>query len=126
MSDTGAVQVDGLKDLLNALQRHGVAVTDMKSVMADVGTIVADDARPLTRPRSGVLAGTLRPSKTKTKAVVRAGGARAPYAGAQHFGWAARNIAPKLYLYTALDRRRADVLARFDRGLDNIIHDRKP
>lgn len=126
MADKGAVQVDGLKDLLNALQRHGVALADLKSVMAEVGGLVAETARPLTRPRSGTLAGTLRPSKTKTKAVVRAGGARAPYAGPQHFGWPARNITPKLFLYTALDRRRADVLARFDAGIENIIHDRRP
>lgn len=122
---TDGVRVTGLREFTRYLERIGVAVEDLAAVMADVGELIASAARPLTRPQSGVLAGSIRPSRTKSRAVVRAGNARTPYAGVQHFGWAARNIAPKLYLYDALDRRRADVLARFDTGINNIINNKK-
>lgn len=120
-----AVRVTGLRETVRDLQRIGIQVSDLTSVMHDVGSMVADAAKPLTRPKSGALAGNIRPSRTKTKAVVRAGGARIPYAGVQHFGWAARNIRPKLYLYAALDSRRSEVLARFETGISNIVHNKK-
>lgn len=123
--DTDAVRVTGLREWTRYLERLGVAAADLSGVMRDVGEMIASTARPLTRPASGVLAGSIRPSKTKTRAVVRAGTARVPYAGVQHFGWASRNIRPKLYLYDALDRRRGEVLTRFDTGISNIINDKK-
>ena len=120
-----AVRVTGLREFTRDLERIGVAASDLSGVMADVGELVAGAARPLTRPKSGRLAGSIRPSKTKTRAVVRAGGAKVPWAGPQHFGWSARNIRPKLYLYAALDQRRAEVLGRFDQGIDNLINNKK-
>lgn len=116
-----AVRVDGLRKFTTALNNIGVELDDLKNVMGDVGEVVASAARPLTRPKSGQLAGTIRPSRTKNKAVVRAGTARAPYAGVIHFGWAARNIRPNPYLYIALDKRRDEVLQRFDQEIASLV-----
>lgn len=121
-----AVRVKGLREFTRYLEKVGVAASDLSAVMQDVGDDIAAAARPLTRPKSGTLAGSIRPAKTKTQAKVRAGSARVPWAGPQHFGWARRNIAPKLYLYRALDQRRTQVLARFDQGVQNIIDGKKP
>ena len=122
---TDAVRVTGLREFTRYLERVGVHAKDLSGVMHDVGQMIADTAKPLTRPVSGSLAGSIRPAKTKTRAVVRAGSARVPYAAPQHFGWAARNIRPKLYLYAALDARRGEVLARFDEGIRNAIDNKK-
>lgn len=126
MAAPASVRVHGLRDLTRALERAGVAVSDLKSVMGEVGEMVAGTARPLTNPKSGRLAGSIRPAKQKTRAVIRAGGTGRPYAGVQHFGWPARNIRPKLYLYEALDQRRGDVLGRFDTALARITNGDKP
>lgn len=126
MARPDGVRVDGLKETIRSLKAAGVAANDFGRVMQAVGELVATTARPLTRPKSGQLASSIRPSKTQTKAIVRAGGARTPYAGPQHFGWPARNIHPNPFLYTALDKRAAEVVARFEASVSNVIHGKKP
>lgn len=113
------VRVNGLRDLIKRLDRAGVELSDLKAVMHDVGLMIADTARPLTRPQSGRLARSIRSAKQKNCAIVRA---TTPYARVQHFGWPKRHIKPKLYFYTAMDKRRDEVLSRFQRGIDEAIH----
>ena len=68
------------------------------------------------------MAGSIRPGRVKTRAVIRAGRAGVPYAGVQHYGWAARNIKPNPYLTDALATRQAAVLAELDAGLARLIN----
>ncbi len=116
------VRIEGAKELRRALRQVADdARSDLKPVHADVAGIVADTAQQMAPIRTGSLAASIRSSGTLTKAIVRAGTARIPYAGVIHFGWPRRNITPQPFLYDAMDRRRAEVLERYHDGVDAII-----
>lgn len=113
------IRVEGLRKTIRHMEQAGVASQDMKILMHEVGLLVVKAAAP---PRdSGRLATTIRAGRGKTKAVVRAGGAKAPYAGVIHYGWPARNIAPNPFLVDAMQRRRTAVLSRLDQGIDELL-----
>lgn len=115
----GRIRVEGLRKAIRALDQAGVEAQDMKDLMHAIGMIVVNAATP---PRaSGTLAGTLRAGRGKTKAVVRAGGARAPYAGVVHYGWPARGLSPQPFLSDALQRKRSDVFRALDQGVSQIL-----
>lgn len=94
MAGRRGIYVDGLRQSVRALEQAGVAVTDLKGVMAPIAAKGADVARGFTRRKSGALAATARGNKAKGKAVVTIGTARVRYAGPAVYGWPARNIAP--------------------------------
>ena len=118
-SGPNGVRVKGLKKTLRHLEKAGADAEDMRDLMHKLGKIVADAAQPPSA--SGTLADTIRPGRGKTKAVVRAGGAKAPYAGVIHYGWPARNIAPQPFLTDALRAKRAEVFRALDRGIADIL-----
>jgi phage gpG-like protein len=105
------------------MSRAGAAAEDMKEVMHSLGMIVVHAARPPTR--SGALAGTIRASKTKTKAVVRAGYASVPYAGVIHYGWPARNIPANPFLDQARAEQMPRILREFEAALIDILDKEK-
>lgn len=113
------VVVKGLSRTLRALSAAGADAEEMRDLMHAIGMTVVRSASPPRR--SGNLANTLRAGKGKTKAVVRAGGARAPYAGVIHYGWPARNIAPQPFLLRALQAQRGNVLQQLDNGLGDLL-----
>lgn len=90
----------------------------MRELMHSIGTLVVQAASPPVL--SGRLSGTIRAGRGKTKAVVRAGGARAPYAGVIHYGWPERDIAPQPFLSAALQSERSDVFRALEEGLAEI------
>lgn len=113
------LRVEGLRKTIRQMEKAGVDSQDMKVLMHELGMIVVKAASP---PRdSGTLAGTIRAGRGKTKAVVRAGGARAPYAGVIHYGWPARGISPNPFLVNAMQRRRSNVLDTLDKGIEDIL-----
>lgn len=115
----GRVRVKGLSKTVRALEKAGAGAQDMRDLMHEIGTLVVRAANPPIL--SGRLGNTIRAGRGKTKAVVRAGGARAPYAGVQEYGWPAHNITATHYLTEALQAERADVLRALDDGLDEIL-----
>lgn len=113
------LKVEGLGRTLRYMSKAGADAGDMKSLMHTIGEVVVRAAKP---PHdSGALGRTLRAGRGKTKAVVRAGGARAPYAGVIHYGWPARHIAPQPFLSTAIQQTRAQILHELDDGLVDIL-----
>jgi hypothetical protein len=95
------VRVEGLNRTVRALQRYGVEVGDLKETFADIAAEGARLASSFAPKRSGRLAGTVRGNKAKNKAVVAAGKARVPYAGAINYGWPKRGIKPALFMQRA-------------------------
>lgn len=104
---------------MRALTKAGADAQDMKDLMHSIGSIVVDAAD--APAKSGALAGTIRAGRGKTKAVVRAGGARTPYAGVIHYGWPARGISPQPFLTEALQANRSAVFAALEAGIDELI-----
>ena len=113
------IRVEGLGKTLRAMSKAGADAEDMKDLMHGIGSMVIQAATPPTV--TGTLAGTLRAGRGKTKAVIRAGGARAPYAGVTHYGWPARNITPQPFLTDALQRQQAGVLRELDAGIGRLL-----
>jgi hypothetical protein len=118
-SGPGRIRIQGLRKSLRALEQAGSDAEEMRDLMHALGSIVVNAAdAPIG---AGTLKGTLRAGRGKTKAVVRAGGARAPYAGVIHYGWPARNIAPQPFLTEALQAKRGDIFRALDEGIADLL-----
>lgn len=117
---SGSVRIEGLRELNKAFRQAAVDAQDQKSLMHDIGMIVVNAASPPML--SGALAGTIKAGKGKTKAVVRAGGARAPYAPVIHYGWPGHNIEPQPFLLSALESRQKEVVDRLQEGIGDLLH----
>lgn len=115
------VRVDGLRKTIRDLNKAGTDATDMKELMHSLGEIVIKGAQPNIPVRSGALAGTLRAGNGKTKAVVRAGGARAPYAGVIHYGNPKRGIAPHPFLTDSLRHQHEHIYTALEAGINAIL-----
>lgn len=113
------VRVEGLNRTIRALSKAGADAQEMKALMHSIGMLVVNAA--VIPNRTGRLEASVRAGKGKTKAVVRAGGARVPYAGVIHYGWPARNIAPNEFLRIALQRQQQAVLSTLNAGLDDLL-----
>lgn len=113
------LRVEGLRTTVRDLERAGADSQDMKTLIHEIGMIVVKSAD--VPSLTGTLAGTLRAGRGKTKAVVRAGGARAPYAGVRHYGWPARNIDAAPFLLDAVQSERGEILDTLDQGIDQIL-----
>ncbi|WP_311209379.1 MULTISPECIES: hypothetical protein [unclassified Aeromicrobium] len=117
---TAGARVVGLRETIRALERYGVEAQDLKDVMERIGTNVVRVAHGRVRVKSGALDNSIRASKTKNKAVVRAGGARVRYAGVQNYGWPAHGIAGDLFLNKAADDTLAETIALMEEGLRDL------
>lgn len=115
------LRVTGLSKTVRALKKAGADSADMKEIMHQVGMVVVRAGMPRVPIRSGRLAATLRAGRGQTKAVVRAGGARARYAGVIHYGWPAHHIHPAPFLLEAVTATRGQTLDRLDQGIGDIL-----
>jgi hypothetical protein len=114
------VVYEGLDELNASLKRLGKqAPKELRKIEKDTARIVSDEAKTEAPRRSGALAGKIKPGATAKGAFVRVGGLL--YTKVIHFGWPRHNIAPQPFLFTALDARREEVLAKFEAGIANLI-----
>lgn len=118
---TPKVTVDGARDLRKALRAVDGGLADLKGVHAAAAQVVETRARQIVPRRSGLLAGSLRSSGQNSGGVVRAGRTSVPYAGVIHFGWRARNIRPRPFLYDALDDRARQVIDVYEDRVGQVI-----
>lgn len=120
------IRVTGLRQLTRSLEAAGVDAQDIKDVMESAGEIVARRASWLAPARSGALRNNMRVSKAKTRASIKVGSARVPYARYVYFG---KYDAKKggLYqkanpfIYDALTATRSQVFAKIDNGIRDIL-----
>lgn len=115
------VRVEGLNRVVRKLNAAGADAENMRGLMHSLGQIVIGGANIPTR--TGRLAGNVRAGRGKTKAVVRAGGARVPYAGRIHYGDPAPGITGQPFLTAALQARHAQVFDALERGIDQLLAD---
>jgi len=117
----GSVQVEGLRETIKGLEKLGVAVDDLKDVFAGIADEGAQLASSFAPKSSGKLASTIRGNRAKNKAVVTAGKARVPYAGAQNYGWPKRNIKPALFMQRADEALASRVPELLNQGINQAI-----
>ncbi|QKS15598.1 hypothetical protein HUN59_04635 [Curtobacterium sp. Csp2] len=113
------VRIEGLNRTIRALSKAGADAQDMRDLMHEIGMLVVSAAQPPSR--SGRLQSTIRAGRGKTKAVVRMGGARAPYGGVIEYGDPARNISKAGTLEDALTREQGPAVAKLDQGIGAIL-----
>lgn len=113
------VEVKGAKELRRAIRQAGDSdlKLELKKANREVADIVANEARTTIPVRSGALRDTIRASGTMASGVVRTGTKRVPYAGVIHFGWPARKIEPRPFLYEAADARVDEVVGRYETAI---------
>ena len=116
------VSVEGARELRKALKTVGdEAKAGLKETNLEVAEIVARAAVTKVPAQSGALRETIRAAGAQTRASVKAGFKKVPYAGVIHFGWPARNIAPQPFLYDALDSRRGEVVDAYQSGMADLL-----
>ena len=115
------IEVKGIKETVRTLEKFGVDASDLKTAFQRIGTMVANEAKILAPKQSGALEASIRASKTKNKAAIRAGSAKVPYAGVIHYGWPAHNIEAHPFLTTAVEHQGPAAVRMMDDELHGLI-----
>lgn len=118
---TPAFQVEGAAALRRSLKKAGVDVQDLKDVNRQVADIVHAAAATKAPVRTGRLKGTERAAGTQAAAIVRAGGARTPYAGPIHWGWPARHITAQPWIQEAAESTEARWANTYMAALEAVV-----
>jgi hypothetical protein len=117
------VYVRGIRETVRALENAGAEAQDLKAIFEKAGAVVQKAAK--VPERTGKLQRSLRVSKTKNKAAVRAGGARVPYAVANHFGryfpTTQTRVQGSFFLRNAIRAKRGQVLQIIVGGLEKLF-----
>lgn len=117
----GGVRVEGLREVVRGLEKLGLSVDDLKDAFAPIAAEGARIAAGFVRDRSGKLAGTLRGNRAKSKAVITAGRASVPYAGAQNYGWQKRNITAQGFMQKTDEQLESRSLRLLDSAINDAI-----
>lgn len=80
-----SVRVTGLRESVKALEQYGARTDDLKTAFGKITGLVVRKGQARVQRDTGALADSIRPAKSKNKSVVRAGGARVPYAPRAHW-----------------------------------------
>ena len=121
---TAGVKVEGAARLRRELRRAGDDLDDMTAAHRTVAQIVAAIAQASTPRRSGALAATVRGSGTKTRASVRAGYKRTPYAGIIHYGTPpgyARHYQPQPWIQLAATQGEPRWVRHYQQAVDKAL-----
>jgi hypothetical protein len=119
VADSFAIKVTGLQEVERDLARIGVKLSDLDfRGIASEGMRLAASFAP---KKSGKLAASIKGSKSKSRATIKAGGARVPYAAAINYGWRRRNIAPAGFMQRADEVLRRTVPAELEAQMKRII-----
>ncbi|WP_158697896.1 hypothetical protein [Streptomyces prunicolor] len=106
--------------VVESLEGFSVKASDLQNAFQRIAGTIDRSAHGLVPKLSGRLAASIKPSKAKSKATVRAGGARVPYAGVQNYGMY-HNIQAKFFMNKALEQNEARSVAEIERELDSLI-----
>jgi hypothetical protein len=124
MALQGGVRVEGLGRLTRDLEQLGLDVEDLKDAFGSIAAEGARLASSFAPQRTGRLRASIRGNRAKSKAVVTAGRARVPYAGAINYGWPAQGIAPALFMQKADDAMRPRALDELEQAITAAIRRR--
>jgi len=114
-----SIRTEGFAKCVRAMEKAGADSQDMKQLMYDIGMLVVRASLPPVL--TGRLQSSIRAGRGKTKAVIRAGGQRVPYAPIIHYGYSTRGIEPQPFLLDALQRKKGDAFNKLDEGITSIL-----
>ena len=121
MAATG-IRVEGAKEFRSALRSIAPELrAEMRTVNLEAARVVLPVALARVPVRSGRLRSTIRVLASQRAGRVAAGKKLVPYAGPIHFGWPARHIRPQPFLWNAIDSRRSQVIAVYERRVSQVV-----
>lgn len=118
------IRVQGANRLVRTMKQAGVSVTDLKDANRGAADIVARAARPLTPvgpDKGGHVRNSIRTGATNRAGIVRAGGARYPYAGVLHYGNPHTVQGAQPWVADAAQRTEGTWTAHYLAKLDHIL-----
>lgn len=124
MARQSGFKVEGVRQMVRDLEAIGADVEDLKDTFQAISQEGTQVAKGLVPVKSGRLQASLRGNRAKSKAVVTAGGASVPYAGAINYGWPARNIEPALFMQQTDEQFQDRALSMLEQGIDDVIQKR--
>jgi hypothetical protein len=116
-----SIRVSGLNQAIRALKDIGVPASEIAAAGKDAAEIVAGEARSLVPVQTGKLRGSIRTATQQRKAIVRAGGARVPYANPIHWGWFRRGIKPNQFFSRAINPNIDKIYKQYFDNLQRLI-----
>jgi carbon monoxide dehydrogenase subunit G len=116
-----SIRVSGLNQAIRALKDVGVPASEIAAAGKDAAEIVAGEARTLVPVKTGKLKGSIRTATQQRKAIVRAGGARVPYANPIHWGWFRRGIKPNQFFSRAINPNIDKIYKQYFDNLQRLI-----
>jgi carbon monoxide dehydrogenase subunit G len=116
-----SIRVSGLNQAIRALKDIGVPASEIAAAGKDAAEIVAGEARSLVPVKTGKLRGSIRTATQQRKAIVRAGGARVPYANPIHWGWFRRGIKPNQFFSRAINPNIDKIYKQYFDNLQRLI-----
>lgn len=113
-------RVTGLRETIRNLERLGVSVQDLREAFGEISLDVAVEASGRVRVLTGAHRATIRPARTKNKAVVRAGNnTSAPAAGVLNYG--GRGIVGDEFLTGPANADPEGKARKIDQNLERLI-----
>lgn len=129
-STADTVRVDGLKGTVKRLKTFDASVgRELKLIAKSSAEIVAAEAQheaPVGTSEErdkhpGLLGHSIKAFGAQAVARVQAGGAKLPYVGPIHFGWAAHHIKANQFLFKALATQSGAVRQRYEREIAALV-----
>lgn len=117
-----SIKVVGLNNVIRSLKQIGVPSKEIAQAGFEAGQIVAGEARTLVPVRTGALRDSIRVAKQQRKVLIRAGGAKVPYANPIHWGWFKRGIKPNEFFGRAIGEKIDQVYKSYFQNLENLIN----
>jgi hypothetical protein len=113
-------RVTGLRETVRNLERLGVDVQDLRDAFGAISQEVAQEAGGRVRVKTGAHKASIRPARTKNKAVVRAGNnTNAPAAGVLNYG--GHGITGDEFLTGPANANPEDKARQIDQNLQHLI-----
>lgn len=116
-----SIRVSGLNRAIRALKDVGVPGAEIAKAGKDSAEVVAAEARTLVPVRSGALRNSIRTGTQQRKVIVRAGGARVPYANPIHWGWFRKGIAPNQFFGRAIGGKIDEIYSKYFENLQRLL-----
>lgn len=112
-------KVTGLASATRSLRALGLDVDDLTGAFSKIAQTGANVAAQEAPKRTGRLANTIRGNRARSKAVIRAGFASVPYAGAINYGWPKRGIRANGFMQRTDQKIQPFVLQMLEAEINN-------
>lgn len=113
--------VTGLRETVRDLERFGVEVEDLKDAFGAISGEIVEEARGRIKVATGAAQATIRPARTKNKAIVRAGTASVVHPAILNYGWPDHNVEADEFLTGPANEDPEDKARKIETNLEALI-----